>query len=71
MKITVKLSEAQAAALLKFLRLHSPLGVKDLLDPSEVEQFSQASEQVRMALRDVVEPGWRDDVMRQFSEPRK
>jgi hypothetical protein len=57
MRLTVELTPHEAAALLHFLR-----GVygKDLS-----KEFEQASVKVRIALRDKVEPGWRDEFLKE------
>lgn len=60
--IIFTVGEGQAAALLKFLRRVGPKEVAQLLDrPDEWEPFNTASERLRLALRDVVEPGWRKE----------
>ena len=49
----------QATALLTFLRRIEKEAVRTTLDPSEVKPYVEASERLRVAFRDVVEPGWR------------
>jgi len=62
MKIPLELNEAEAWVLLRFLRLMD-FGVPEqtLADRTEVAHFKEASEKLRVALRDVLEPGWRDE----------
>ena len=59
MKISIDLTREQATALLTFLRRIEKEAVRTTLDPSEVKPYVEASERLRVALRDVVEPGWR------------
>jgi hypothetical protein len=58
MKIEIDLTKEQAAALLEFLRRIDPAEVRHRR--IDVETFIAASIPLRMALRDVVEPGWRE-----------
>jgi len=52
MEVKINLNQQQAAALLDFLR-GIPLSSNTTLE--------SASEKLRVALRDVVEPGWRKE----------
>jgi hypothetical protein len=60
---TIKFSVTaeQAEALLTVLRHINPMDLPQLLgDPGKRELFRAASSQLRVALRDAVEPGWRE-----------
>jgi hypothetical protein len=59
MKISIDLTREQATALLTFLRRIEKEAERTTLDPSEVKLYVEASERLRVALRDVVEPSWR------------
>jgi hypothetical protein len=57
MTITFDLEDAQAAALLKFLRrVRFDALVKTLDGAEEAKAFTEASERLRVALRRVIEP---------------
>jgi len=50
------------APLPEVMRSINPIDVPQLLnDPNKRELFRTGSSQLRVALRDVVEPGWRDE----------
>ena len=57
MKITVELSKEEATALLTFLRRVNAKDVSGFDWPV----FDRACTVLRIALRDVVEPGWREN----------
>jgi hypothetical protein len=60
--VTFRVTAAQAAALLEVMRRINPMDVPQLLnDPNKRELFRTGGSQLRVALRDVVEPGWRDE----------
>jgi hypothetical protein len=60
MKITVELDQEQATALLAVLRRIGPSEVALLHEGIEWATFDTARERLRIALRDVVEPGSRE-----------
>jgi hypothetical protein len=57
MRITVELTKEEAAALLQFLR-------RKTLFEAGTTTLEKASEKVRIALRDELEPGWADKDLR-------
>ena len=57
MKITIELDQEQAIALLAVMRRIGPSEVALLHDGIEWATFDSARERLRIALRDVVEPG--------------
>ena len=60
-EITFRVTAAEASALLRFLRRISRDEVKEVLDFDYQErEFDAASERLRVALRDKLEPGWRE-----------
>ena len=59
MKISIDLTREQATALLTFLWRIGNEAVRTTLDASEVKPCVEATGRLRVALRDVVEPGWR------------
>ena len=60
MKISLDLSQEEATALLMVLRRIGPSEVAQLHEGIEWPTFDKASEKLRVALRDVMEPGWRE-----------
>jgi hypothetical protein len=59
-KVTVELSTEEAWALLRFLLIVPP--VPSIREDRELDAaYKEASLKVRIALRDAVEPGWRDE----------
>jgi len=62
MKITVELDRDQAEILMKLLRRLDPREPEELLDDAgEAQVFSVTSDRLRVLLRDVVEPVWRNE----------
>jgi len=59
MKISIDLTREQATAMLTFLRRIGNEAARTTLDPSEVKPCVEATGRLRVALRDVVEAGWR------------
>jgi hypothetical protein len=64
MKITVELEHEEATALLTVLRRIGPSEIAMLQWPT----YDKASEKLRVALRDVIEPGWAEKVLREREE---
>jgi hypothetical protein len=60
MKISVELDREQAKALLMLLRRIGPDEVRLRCADVDVRAFEMGSERLRIALRGVVEPSWRD-----------
>jgi hypothetical protein len=61
MKITVDLDEEQTIALLTFLRRVGPSEIAMLHEGIEWAVFDAACTELRVALRDSLEPGWREE----------
>jgi len=61
MKITVDLDEEQAIALLTYLRRVGPSEIAMLHEGIEWAVIDAACTELRAALRDCLEPGWRED----------
>ena len=60
MKIQFEIDHDQAEALLSVLRRIGPSEVAMLHEGVEWPAFDKACTKLRTALRDVVEPGWRE-----------
>jgi hypothetical protein len=61
-KVTVELTTEEAWALLRFLLVVPP--VPSIRENRELDAaYEEASLKMRIALRDVVEPGWRDEAL--------
>ena len=65
MKITVELEHEEATALLTVLRRIGPSEVAMLHEGVEWPTYDKASEKLRVALRDVIEPGWAEKMLRE------
>jgi len=65
MKITVELEQEEATALLTVLRRIGPSEVAMLHEGVEWPVYDKASEKLRVALRDVIEPGWTEKLLRE------
>ena len=65
MKITVELEQEEATTLLRFLRRIGPSEVAMLHEGLEWPTYDKASEKLRVALRDVIEPGWAEKMLRE------
>ena len=61
MKNTFDLDEEQAFALLRFLYDVRPSEIAQFREGIEWAVFDKACAELRMALRDGIEPGWRDE----------
>jgi hypothetical protein len=61
MKITIELDRDQAEALLTVLRRIGPSEVAMLHEGVEWAAFDKASERLHVALRHVIDPGWREE----------
>jgi len=71
-KITFYVNTAEATALLTVLRRIGPDEIAQLPEGIEWLTFDKASGNLRIALRDVVEPNWREGLLRDFgSKPIK
>jgi hypothetical protein len=61
MKLTFELERDQAEALLEVLRRLRPSAIPQLHEGIEWPTFEKASTELRVALRDAIEPGWREE----------
>jgi hypothetical protein len=66
MKITMELDRDQAEALLTVLRRIGPSEIAMLHEGIEWPTFDAADTKLRVALREVVEPGW---IAKEIDEP--
>ena len=64
MKITVELDRDETEALLTVLRRAGPSEVAMLHEGVEWPTYDKASEKLRVVLRDMIEPGWAERVLK-------
>jgi hypothetical protein len=64
MKISVELELEEATALLTVLRRIGPSEIAMLHEGVEWPTYDKASEKLRVALRDMIEPGWAEKLLK-------
>ena len=64
MKITVELEQEEATVLLTVLRRIGPSEIAMLHEGVEWPTYDKASEKLRVALRDMIEPGWAEKLLK-------
>ena len=64
MKISVELEHEEATALLTVLRRIGPSEIAMLHEGVEWPTYDKASEKLRVALRDMIEPGWAEKLLK-------
>ena len=69
-KITFYVNATEATALLTVLRRIGPNEIAQLHEGIEWLTFDKASGNLRVALRDVVEPNWREELFRDLGSEK-
>ena len=69
-RITFYVNTAEATALLTVLRRIGPNEIAQLHEGIEWLTFDKACGNLRIALRDVVEPNWREELLRDLGSEK-
>ena len=64
MKISVELEHEEATALVTVLRRIRPSEIAMLHEGVEWPTYDKVSEKLRVALRDMIEPGWAEKLLK-------